>query len=237
MRHVVGWHFGLCRAPLFPFFSHHPQGTVRFSHVAKKYHCPFLILAAELSGLSAGKTWVKVPSTRWGSWCRSRSGCWRVRWAAEAGTADQGWGGAPSSRGLGAEAQAGRRENRPVTETQRSSLPVRVLGETAGNRQTGKAAVLSQGCGVSWWVVPVDSAVPLLLSLKAKDVSQGSYPPVPASAGSPFSPQPPVSPHPLVQVPDSYPGWEDLLEKEMATHWGTLAWKIHPGSQASSRRE
>ena len=26
--------------------------------------------------------------------------------------------------------------------------------------------------------------------------------------------------------PDSYPGWEDLLEKEMATHWGTLAWKI-----------
>ena len=49
-------------------------------------------------------------------------------------------------------------------------------------------------------VVPVDSALPLLLSLKAKDMSQGSYPTVPASAGSPFPPQPPVSPHPLLQV-------------------------------------
>ena len=28
----------------------------------------------------------------------------------------------------------------------------------------------------------------------------------------------------------SIPGWEDLLEKEMATHSSILAWKIHRGA-------
>lgn len=31
------------------------------------------------SGLSAGKTWARAPITWQGSWCHSRSGCWRVR--------------------------------------------------------------------------------------------------------------------------------------------------------------
>ena len=128
---------------------------------------------------------------------------------------------------------------------------MRVLGETAGNRQTGKATVLSQGCdggcGVSWWVVPVDSAFPLLLSLKAKDVSQGSYPPVPASAGSRFSPQPPVSPHPLVQVDSlsvtpgplgvpelmvSQPGWERFSMDNFGTFWLS---PLPPPAPVSSR--
>lgn len=122
---------------------------------------------------------------------------------------------------------------------------MRVLGETAGNRQTGKAAVLSQGCdggcGVSWWVVPVDSAFPLLLSLKAKDVSQGSYPPVPASAGSRFSPQPPVSPHPLVQV-DSLSvtpgplGVPELMVSQPGCAYAILlcTWNKDPGATPTS---